>query len=130
MITKDDLLKEISEIELTQLTDLNATGSLNQEVLDDAINDAISFISSFITIPSNPTPLLKQIAVELTIWELRKRNKLESQNFKDRLKEIENYLLKMSNKKIPTSISSDIEPKANTISFKHKNKKLNLKGYL
>ena len=50
MITNEDLLKEISEEELTQLSDLNAKEELDQTVIDDAINDAISFIESFIVI--------------------------------------------------------------------------------
>ena len=130
MITKDDLLKEISQKELLELTDLNATGELNQEVLDDATNDAISFISSFITIPDNPTPLLKQIAIELTIFELRKKNKITLEN-KERVKEIENYLLKMANNKMPTNIEdTNTKISATTYAFKHRDKKIDTKGYL
>ncbi len=133
MITKKDLLKEISQKELLQLTDLNATGSLNQDVLNDAIADASSFISSFINIPNNPTPLLKQIATELTIYELRKKNNLTlSKESKDRLKELENYLTKMAAKKIPTSLKEEqqLKIKNSNYAFKHKEKKLNTKGYL
>jgi len=132
MITNEDLLKEISQKELTELSDLNGTGELNQEVINDAINDAISFINSFISIPDNPTPLLKNIACELTIWELRKRNDLTTQKSKERLKELENYLLKMAAKKMPTKIEEQeiAKPKtSNFFSFKHKKRKLNTKGY-
>ncbi len=38
MITNEDLLKEISEQELKELSDLNANGILNQNVIDDACN--------------------------------------------------------------------------------------------
>ena len=62
MITNEDLLKEISTDELIQLSDLNATNEINQEVIDDAINDAISFIESFIILPTNPTPLKKNFS--------------------------------------------------------------------
>ena len=131
MITNEDLLKEISIKELTQLSDLNGTGELNQEVINDAINDAISFINSFFKIPQNPTNLLKQIAVELTIYELRKKNDLTDPKFKDRLKEIENYLLKMANKKMPITIETEQkEHKNSTIATKKRGKKLNLKGWL
>jgi len=131
LITQDDLLKEISQKELIELTDLNAIGELNQDVLDDAINDAISFISSFITIPDSPTALLKQIATELTIWELRKRNKLSCDSFKERLKEIESYLIKMANNKIPTKTEdSTIKVPSSSYVFKHKKKKLNTKGFI
>lgn len=132
MITNEDLLKEISKKELTELSDLNGTGELNQDVINDSIADAISFINSFITIPNNPTPLLKNIACELTIWELRKRNDLTTPKAKERIKELEGYLLKMAAKKMPTEIeeNTSIKPKtSNFFSFKHKGKKLNLKGY-
>ena len=132
MIPNADLLKEISSKELTELSDLNGTGELNQDVINDSIADAISFINSFIAIPDNPTPLLKNIACELTIWELRKRNDLTTKKSKERLKELESYLLKMAAKKIPTKIEEQeiAKPKtSNFFSFKHKNKKLNTKGY-
>lgn len=135
IITTNDLTKEISLEELIQLTDLNATGALNQEVLDDSINDAISFVNSFIDIPTNPTPLLKQIVVDLTICSLRKKNNFVSKECKERQKEIEGYLLKMANKKMPTSIeqsSSNNAPNMqnSTFAFKKKGKKLSTKGYL
>ena len=132
MITNEDLLKEISSKELTELSDLNGTGELNQDVINDSIADAISFINSFIAIPDNPTPLLKNIACELTIWELRKRNDLTTKKSKERLKELESYLLKMAAKKMPTKIEEHeiAKPKtSNFFSFKHKKRKLNTKGY-
>jgi phage gp36-like protein len=131
VITKEDLLKEISNKELIELTDLNATGNLNEQVLNDAITDAISFISSFFKIPKNPTPLLKQIATELTIFNLRKKNQLTDSKYKEKLKEIESYLLKMANKKIPITLSQEQkEHKNSTIATKKRGKKLNLKGWL
>jgi phage gp36-like protein len=129
VITNDDLLKEISKEELKQLSDLNATGELNQAVIDDAISDAISFISSFITIPKNPTNLLKQITAELTIYELRKKNSLTLSN-QDRLKEIESYLIKMAKKTIPKEIEKDTKDINSSFAFKKRGKKLNTKGYL
>ena len=131
MITKEDLLKEISQKELLELTDLNAKGSLDEEVLSDAISDAISFISSFIKIPDNPTPLLKNIACDLTIWELRKRNKITIDD-KDKLKTIENYLIKMATKKIPTSIDNqdDIKITNSSFAFKKRGKRVDTKGFL
>jgi len=130
MITKEDLLKEISLTELTELTDLNGDGELNEDVLNDSINDAISFISSFIEVPDTPTPLLINIACELTIWELRKKNSLTAPN-KERLREIEGYLLKMANKKIPTSTTNYIDKKTSIsgYSFRHRKKPLSFKGY-
>ncbi|MDO5649986.1 MAG: DUF1320 family protein, partial [Gallicola sp.] len=70
MITNDDLLKELSQKELIELSDLKGIFEINQDVVDDARADALSFITSFIIVPSNPTPLLKQICTLLTIIEL------------------------------------------------------------
>jgi len=105
MITNEDLLKEISEIELTQLSDINATGELNQSVIDDALNDAISFVESFIVLPDNPTPLLKKIIIDLTIYELRRKNDLLGDSDKELKKENESYLSKMSTGRLKTEIT-------------------------
>jgi len=131
VITNKDLLKEISEQELLQLSDLNATGFLNQDVIDDALNDSISFCSSFIAIPNNPTPLLKKIIVDFTIYELRRKNNLLSNTDKELKKDNESYLLKMSIGKLPISIEQDkIEHISNSFAFTHNNKKrVNLKGF-
>jgi len=129
MITKEDLLKETSLTELTQLTDLNATGRLNEEVLGDAINDALSFIGSFFSLPDNPTDLLKHIAVELTILELRHRNKLGEDERKEKMAKIESYLLKMAKKQIPVTLQ-DAPQKEASFAFKHQPKRNHFKGYL
>lgn len=129
MITNEDLLKEISQRELKELSDLNGTGELNQEVIDDAVNDAISFVESFITLPDNPTPLLKKILTELTIMELRKKNELGPD--KERLKEIENYLLKMASNKIPSTLTEQQNFKrATSQSFVISKKRVSTKGFL
>ncbi|WOE69099.1 phage protein Gp36 family protein [Hydrogenimonas thermophila] len=129
MITNEDLLKEISQRELTELSDLNGTGELNQEIIDDAVNDAISFIESFITLPDNPTPLLKKILTELTIMELRKKNELNPD--KERLKEIENYLLKMAANKIPSTLTEQQNFERTTSqSFVISKKRVSTKGFL
>ena len=130
MITNEDLLKEISQKELIELSDLNGTGELNQEVINDAINDAVSFIESFFKFPKKPTNLLKQIAIELSIYELRKRNNLTSDKSKERLKELENYLIKMANNKIPKTLKTEQkEHKTNTIATAKKGKKIDFKGW-
>lgn len=73
-ITNDDLLKEVSARELLELSDFEGSGAINQGVIDDSVNDALAYISSFIKLPQNPTSLLKDIGVNLTIIELKKRN--------------------------------------------------------
>jgi len=129
MITQEDLLKEISLTELTQLTDINAKGMLDEEVLQDAINDALSFIGSFFAIPDNPTDLLKNIAVELTIIELRRRNSLGEETRKEQLGKIESYLLKMAKKQIPVTLQ-DAPQKQTGFAFVHGKKRNHFKGYL
>lgn len=127
MITNEDLLKEISEEELTQLSDLNAKEELDQTVIDDAINDAISFIESFIVQPENPTPLLKKILVDLTIYELRRKNGLVSDSDKELKKENEAYLIKMSTGKLLIEKRGDttasVSPTSSNYAFRHQNKK-------
>jgi phage gp36-like protein len=103
-ITNDDLLKEISLDDLTQLSDLEHSGTLNQQVIDDAVADALSFIESFIVIPDDPTPLLRKIAVDLAILELRRKNDLLTGEHKEHLKECEARLSKMARGSMPASL--------------------------
>ena len=130
MITNEDLLKEISEEELTQLSDLNAKEELDQTVIDDAINDAISFIESFIVQPENPTPLLKKILVDLTIYELRRKNGLVSDSDKELKKENEAYLIKMSTGRLLIEKRGDttasVSPTSSNYAFRNKNKKIRI----
>lgn len=127
MITNNDLLKEISEDELRELSDLNAIGELNQEVIEDAINDAISFIESFIVQPENPTPLLKKILVDLTIYELRRKNGLISKEDKELKKENEAYLVKMSIGRLKVEVTNNSTASAplesSNFAFRHQSKK-------
>ncbi len=132
MITNEDLLKEISEQELKELSDLNANGNLNQNVIDDALNDSISFCESFIILPNKPTPLLKKIMVDLTIYELRRKNGLIGESDKELKKENESYLLKMSNGRLP--IEKEVQDKGTHIpknfAFIHQNRKrVDFKGF-
>lgn len=134
MITNEDLLKELSTEELKQLSDLNAENILNQNVIDDALNDAISFIESFIVLPNEPTPLLKKITVDLTIYELRRKNGLVSKEDKELKKENEVYLVKMSTGRLKiestNNSSSSVPVENNNFAFKHQNKKrVNLQGF-
>lgn len=104
MISNEDLLKEISLKALTQFSDLNGTGALNQAIIDDALADALALIKSFILIPANPTPLLKKIAVDLTIVELKRKNNYLQEDLKEVEDKAQALLLKMANKKIPTQV--------------------------
>ncbi|NOQ31509.1 MAG: DUF1320 domain-containing protein [Helicobacteraceae bacterium] len=134
MITNEDLLKEISTQELTQLSDINASGSINQSVIDDALNDAISFIESFIILPDGPTPLLKKIVVDLTIYELRRKNGLLSDSDKDLKKENESYLSRMSSGKLKTEVTptstASVDENTSSFAFAHRGRRrVNMKGF-
>ncbi len=134
MITNNDLLKEMSEQQLAELSDINGTGSLDQDVIDDAVNDAISFIESFIVLPFNPTPLLKNILIDFTIYELKKRNGFLGEDDKETKKENEAYLQKMSAGRLkvePEGNSKASVPKENkSFAFRHRtNRRVNTKGF-
>ena len=134
MINNEDLLKDISEQQLLELSDINATGNLNQDVIDDSINDAISFIESFIVLPENPTSLLKKILVQETIYELRLKNKLITDSDKEQRKDNESKLYKMSIGKLITEQRTDTTasvPQENkSYAFRHRNqKRVNLRGF-
>jgi len=126
MITIDDLEKELSSTELIQLSDLNGTGTIDSIVVDEAINDAIAFISSFLLIPSNPTPYLRTIAVDLAIYQLRKLHDLHDPKVR---KELESSLTKMAKGTIPTTMSEPQKPKGTTSSFHHGTRPLNFRGF-
>ena len=127
MIDNDDLLKEISERELTQLSDINNTGEIDQSVIDDALNDSISFIESFIILPESPTPLVKKIVVDFTIYELRRKNELVGESDKELKKENEAYLSKMSVGKLKTEVtptsSASVDESRSSFAFVHQPRK-------
>ena len=104
MITQNDILKEISQRELLELTDLEGTDVLNQAVLDDAIEDMKGLVESFVLIPDNPTKLLQQIAVRITLYNLKKKNGLIDKEDKEQMLEDTRYLLKMSRNQLPVTL--------------------------
>jgi phage gp36-like protein len=106
MITKENLLKEISEGELLELSDLDSTGEIDDVRIDHAIEEATTYISSFILIPSNPNPLLISIAVDLALNELRKAQGLGD---KEVVKEADSKLIKMAKGVLSTAISTSKE---------------------
>jgi len=126
MITKTDLEKEISSTELLQLSDINAEGSINDLVIDDAINDAIAYISSFIKIPTNPTPYLRSIAVELTLYELRKIHQLQDEDVR---KQCEEKLIRMARGTIPVTTLQEQENRKTSNAYRHGRKHMSFEGF-
>lgn len=121
MIDEKDLIKELSVHAIAELSDLNADGVCDKEVIDDAINDAQSYIASFIKIPKNPTPLLKDICVKLTIMELKRRNDFPKESLEEIKEWANDLLLKMANKKFQLKLMKI------TLSHKIKLERLRLK---
>ena len=126
-ITNDDLLKEVSARELLELSDFEGSGAINQGVIDDSVNDALAYISSFIKLPQNPTPLLKDIGVNLTIIELKKRNNFPKEVLNEQIEKMDALLLKMASKKLPSQIEDDSAPRLGIRAFRHSEKKMDLK---
>ncbi len=131
LITKEDLQKEISEHELQQLSDINAQGLIDEPIIDEAVNDAIAFISSFITIPADPTAYLRSIGVELTLYELRKLHHLQDDEVRKRCEET---LIKMARGTIPVTIVEQDEAAASdkkrgTSVFRHGRGAMDLTGF-
>ncbi|MBN1839766.1 MAG: DUF1320 family protein [Campylobacterales bacterium] len=122
MITKENLLKEISEGELLELSDLDSTGEIDDVRIDHAIAEATTYISSFIFIPPNPNPLLISIAVDLALNELRKAQGLGD---KEVVKEADSKLTKMAKGVLSTVISTSKEVNTPRIGNAYKHDKHN-----
>lgn len=126
MITIADIEKELSETELRQLSDLNGSGIIDTVIVQDAIDDAIAFVSSFITVPTNPTPYLKSIAVDVAVYELRKLHDL---NNKDDIKELESKLTRMAKGAIPTTTDTP-QKMPSSGAFRHgRRRPMSFKGF-
>ena len=126
MIAKVDLQKEVSDNELQQLSDINAQGLIDDLIIDDAISDATAFISSFITIPTDPTPYLRSIAVELTLYELRKKHQLQDDDVR---KSCEEKLIRMARGTVPTTITEQASPRKTGNAFRHGRVPMSFEGF-
>jgi phage gp36-like protein len=76
--TKNDILNQIDEETLIELTDDDKTGVVNETVLNANITDADSEINSYLegnyTIPLSPVPArIRSISVDITIYNLYSR---------------------------------------------------------
>lgn len=126
MITIADIENELSATELRQLSDLNGSGAVDTVIIQDAIDDALAFVSSFISIPVNPTPYLKSIAVDVAVYELRKLHDLHN---KDDMKELEAKLTRMAKGSIPTTTDAP-QKLSSSGSFRHSRRRpISFKGF-
>lgn len=73
--TLEDLLKQVSEGVLIELTDDEGLGAVNQERVDRAVEDAAALIDSYASAryptPLDPVPgVLRKIAVDIALYNL------------------------------------------------------------
>lgn len=132
MITREDLLKEISQRELKELSDLNNTQSEDEGIVNAAIESAEAFIGSFFKVPENPTPLLQNIAARFAIRELRRKNEIRMSDIeKESQKDDERYLLQMKKGNLPIDTQEDgAKPSPTRMANQfRKGKKIDLAGF-
>ena len=128
LITEAELINELGANEIRSLSDIHGEGIWNRSVIDDCIADATALIASFFKIPANPTYLVRDICVKLSIVELKRRNAYPKEELEDIRNECLEWLNKMAQGKIPTSLEEEaLEIRNQTRTFIHKRKPLHLK---
>ena len=77
--TQADLLNQLTQAELVQLTDDDATGSVDSAKVDAALTAASATIDAYAgaryTLPLQTSEKVKQLCVDLAIYELEKRRR-------------------------------------------------------
>ncbi|WP_300796325.1 phage protein Gp36 family protein [Helicobacter sp. UBA3407] len=128
LITEAELINELGANEIKALSDIHGEGIWNRSVIDDSISDATALIASFFKIPANPTYLVRDICVKLAILELKRRNAYPKEELENIRNECLEWLNKMAQGKIPTSLEEEaLEIKNKSQVFIHKRKPLCLK---
>ena len=128
LITEAELINELGANEIKALSDIHGEGIWNRSVIDDSIADATALIASFFKISVNPTYLVRDICVKLAIVELKRRNAYPKEELEDIRNECLEWLNKMAQGKIPTSLEEESsEIRNQTRAFIHKNKPMKLK---
>lgn len=128
LITEAELINELGANEIRSLSDIHGEGIWNRSVIDDSIADATALIASFFKIPANPTYLVRDICVKLAIVELKRRNAYPKEELEDIRNECLEWLNKMAQGKIPTSLEEEsLGIRNQTRVFIHKNKPMKLK---
>ena len=128
LITEAELINELGANEIKALSDIHGEGIWNRSVIDDCIADATALIASFFKIPANPTYLVRDICVKLSIVELKRRNAYPKEELDDIRNECLEWLNKMAQGKIPTSLEDETREITNkNRAFIHKIKPMKLK---
>lgn len=95
--TQDDILEQLDEDTLLQLTDDYDAGAIDSDVVDRAIADADSLINGYCgkrhTVPFTTVPALaRKFSVDIAIYNLYGRRIGAPEDRKDRYKEAIDYL--------------------------------------
>lgn len=116
---KDDILKQLSEAELIELTDDDELGVVDEAVVTQAIADADEEIDGHLagvrTLPLSPVPgILRKVSVDIALWNLHSRKDDTIPEIrKERYKRAVRFLEKVAEGKI-TLGSGDPDPGAAT----------------
>jgi len=77
--TQNDLLNQLTEAELIQLTDDAGTGTVDAAKVDAAFNAASATIDAYAgaryALPLQPSEKVKQLCIDLAVYELEKRRR-------------------------------------------------------
>lgn len=99
--TQTDILKQIEEDLLIQLTDDNETGSVDAAIVTQGIADADAEIDSYLatkyTVPLTTVPdLVLKFSVDIAIYNLYSRrgtdDEVRTRNYKDAVKQLEAFV--------------------------------------
>jgi phage gp36-like protein len=97
-ITKDDILKSISEEDLIALTDDDNSGVVDDEVVNDAISNAESLVNSYLRrrikeLPlTSPPKIIKAYCVDIAIYFLESRDGSNTEARKENYTNAVNFL--------------------------------------
>lgn len=99
--TQADLLEQIPEDELLQLTDDADTGSIDTSVVDRAIADADALIDSYCgtkhDVPFSPVPVMvRKLSVDITVYNLFARRRGAPEDRKERYDDAVRFLRDIS----------------------------------
>lgn len=122
--TQSDLLEQISEDELIQLTDDAGTGSVDTTVVDRAIADADAEIDAYAgaryDTPFATTPdIIRKISVDISVYNLFARRRGAPEDRKERYKNALRFLENLSKGLVSLGVSTpaaseDAGPEAST----------------
>lgn len=131
---KADILGQISEYQLIELTDDNKTGAENDTIITQAIADSDSEIDGWVgkryTVPLSPVPaIVKKLSIDIAIYNLYARRRGLPEDRKERYSNAITFLKAVSKgdatlgeddpSGVPQSQTVDIE--SNTRVFSHSN---------